>query len=86
MKLRPPKDFSVPEGTQPGDYFKTLDQWKLLPTGEVELCELDGCDVGQGGSDDTMKGKSVPERAAARMEQMQQAQNPNNPAPVAATY
>ena len=85
MKLKPPRDFQVPEGTRPGDYFKSLDEWKLLPSGEVELCELDGCDVKESKADDKMEGMSVPDRAASRMESMQ-AQNPNNPAPVAASY
>ncbi len=84
MKIKPPKDFAVPEGIQPGDYFKTLDEWKLLPSGEVELCELDGCDVKKDADDKTDK-MSIPDRAAARMESMQ-SQNPNNPAPMAATY
>ncbi len=82
MKLTPPKSFSIPEGTQPGDYFKTLDEWKLLPSGEVELCELDGCDVKEKVKDKS-ESMSIPDRAAYRMEQ---AQNPNPPAPVAATY
>ena len=85
MKIKPPKSFAVPEGTQPGDYFKALDEWKLLPSGEVELCELDGCDVKESDAEDKMEGMSVPDRAASRMADMQ-AQNPNNPAPVAASY
>ncbi len=85
MKLKPPKDFQVPEGTQPGDYFKTLDEWKLLPSGEVELCEIDGASVEKGAASDKTDSMSIPDRAAARMEAMQ-SQNPNPPAPVAATY
>lgn len=70
MKLTPPKTFAVPEGTKPGDYFKSLDEWKLLPNGDVELCSIDGCDIGKD-HESAMKGMSVPERAEYRMGQME---------------
>jgi len=74
MKLTPPKTFQPPEGTQVGDYFKTLDEWKLLPNGDVELCSIDGSDVGKD-HDEHMKKMSVPERAEYRMGQMQEGYN-----------
>lgn len=68
MKLTPPKSFQPPEGTKPGDYFKSLDEWKLLPNGDIELCSIDGADVDK---EDKMKGMNVPERAEYQMGQMQ---------------
>ena len=70
MKITPPKSFSIPEGTQPGDYFKSLDQWKLLKNGDIELCEIDGCDVTTDKAEEDMEGMNVPQRAEYQMAQM----------------
>lgn len=82
MKLTPPKSFSVPEGTKVGDYFKCLDEWKLLKNGDVELCSLDGESVEKPSAEDNMKGMSVPDRASYQMAQIQQ----NQPAPKGGGY